>query len=66
MHTTMSNISCLILLSGFITKPAWAQISNMQLLDSVTETNHKNHMQYKNTLGEKSKTSYYLFIRNLG
>ena len=48
MYTTMSHISCLILLSGYITSPAWAQIPNVQLLDGVTETTHKSiDMLYK-------------------
>ena len=42
MYATMSHISGLILLYGYITSTACSQISNMQLLDSITETTHKS------------------------
>ena len=47
---------CLLSRSGYLTSSTWAQICNMQLLDSVTETTHKSmyiDMLYKNTLGVK-------------
>ena len=42
------------LLPGYITSPTYAQASNMQLFDSVTDITHKSmDMLYKSTLGVK-------------